>query len=331
MLLYWLRLHCRKKNMTVDYYDNSSLSSLLWLSLSWRLHFTYKQRYCSHLATLHLTDFSRSSNAHFLGRLAGRRSHGFNGLDHLEPFQHLAKHHVLAVQPGSGDCGDEELRSLSIWSSTIVLTTARKFSTVRGTAKEGGNRKEKKKMLCEDSKGIVDGMEEIVRTRGNEDAKIQTGEIVHRHGSSWCFVYSFADSNKHCSCHWYWFLYYLLEVEVEEGVQEDFTQDVCFVLFRNPDLKLLCEVEVVLEGEIEGEGEIEEDMEVEVGVEEGVSVSMLLIVLVWSRRRRIGVDTCFEDESEIVKWYEVASASASSYLMSSFPMGTFCSPSNCRM
>ncbi len=50
----------------------------------------------------------------FDGRLAVARSACFDLFDNIHAGQHLAKHHVLAIEPGRDDRGDEELRSVGV-------------------------------------------------------------------------------------------------------------------------------------------------------------------------------------------------------------------------
>lgn len=72
-----------------------------------------------------LADLPRGDDPHRLGWLARLATHPLNRLYHIEALQHLAKHHMLAVQPGGGNGGNEELRALGVGAGVGHAQVAR--------------------------------------------------------------------------------------------------------------------------------------------------------------------------------------------------------------
>lgn len=74
-----------------------------------------------HLFVLHLTavrdgngESTRQISNLDLPRSSTGRSHSLQSLQHVHTLRHLTKHDVMAVQPGAGNGGDEELGSVGV-------------------------------------------------------------------------------------------------------------------------------------------------------------------------------------------------------------------------
>lgn len=68
------------------------------------------------LSFLHLTTLG---NDHGLDGSIILRTHVFDLFDDIETFDHFAKDDVFPIEMGSGNCRDEELAAVGVWSGIL--------------------------------------------------------------------------------------------------------------------------------------------------------------------------------------------------------------------